>query len=132
MDTQAHRPTGFILLVIGVFLGIVAWVDKTMLDKDRWPLTVAAAVFGICGLQLAVAAKGRWTYVFEGVIFALFSYLGFVGALPDRALSGGLPLIPTTWNQSFGHILFGVGALITAACAIYYFRKATKSEKRLP
>jgi hypothetical protein len=129
MDTQTHRPTGFILIVIGVFLVIVAWVDKTMLDKDRWPLSVAAAVFGICGLKLAVAAKGRWNYVFGGVIFALFSYLGFVGALPDRTLSGGLPLIPTMWNQSFGHLLFGVGAIITAACALYCFRKAIKSDK---
>jgi hypothetical protein len=131
MDTQTHRPTGFLLLALGAFLGIVAWVDKTMLDKDRWPMTAAAATFSICGLQLAIAAKGRWPYVFGGVIFTIFSYLGFVGAFSDRPLSGGIPFIPTSWNQSFGHILFGLGALITAACAMYCFRKAIKSEKRL-
>jgi hypothetical protein len=57
--------------------------------------------------------------------------LGFFAAFgPGRVEGDDIPFLPEAWNQGLGRIAFGVGACITAALSLWFFRRTVKPCKK--
>jgi hypothetical protein len=91
-------------------------------------MVVCGVAFSLAGLQVLTGAKGRSSSLIAGTIFALLSVLGLYAAFSDQRIGGGIPFIPDAWNQAFGHGLFGLGAVFTAAAAVYCYIKAARRD----
>jgi hypothetical protein len=94
--------------------------------NQDWLPMVVAAIFALAGLQLVTAIKGRLSALMGGLVCGGLSSLGFYVTFSHEQLEGGVPFFPTAWNQAIGHTMFGFGALITAAMAIYFLVRAIK------
>ncbi len=86
----------------------------------RWPLLIAAALFGIpavLGLldllfgQALTPARERWVGVIGGFWLALFGGLCLYGAIAADKVRGGLPFVSAEANQLLGRVLFLVMGL---------------------
>lgn len=65
-----------------------------------------------------------------GLICAALSVLGFYAAFGEAGPSGGIPLIPASWNQAIGRAVFAVGGLITGALALYAFYECLQPARK--
>lgn len=115
---------------LGLFIASLPWIGKKIPPSHLWIVFAASGVFFIAGLQISFQFKGRASDFIGGLLFACFSAIGFFVAFTDEPLRGGIPFIPASWNQTFGHGLFGFGAVLTGAAAIYAFRRALRSARR--
>jgi len=129
-DLQQRHLMGLLVVGLSALVTFFACSEHKMSTNQKWLLIVVAFIFALAGLQLITAAKGRFSALMAGLVCGGFSGLGFFVAFSRETLQGGIPFIPATWNQNIGHMLFGFGALITAAMAFYFFVRAIKSGKR--
>jgi heme A synthase len=72
-----HRPTGFVVLALAVFLLGIAWKGPSIPNGKRWLIVICALAFIIAALQILTAAKGRVSFFLGGTLLALLSSLGF-------------------------------------------------------
>jgi len=127
-DSENRKLMGYIALACAVFIACAAFLDHKVSGNQRWVMLIASSVFGLAVLQLVTAATGRSSHLLAGFACVGFSALGLFAAFTRDKLRGGIPFIPAPWNQSFGHALFGFGALVSGATAAYFFRRAMRRE----
>jgi len=131
-DIKQRHQAGLICLGVAVLIVLTNLIGKSVPAGNEWLILASAAVFFLCGIQLLTDVKGRISYLLGGTVCVLFAALGFYVAFPNGTVSGGIPLIPASWNQTIGHFLFGCGAVIAAGLAVYFFTKAVKPAESDP
>ena len=124
-----NHSSGFVCLGLGIFIVAAAWIDPSIPVNRMWMMHAAGASFLLAGVQLLTGATGRLSALMAGSVCSLFSLIGFLTAFGHGPVKGGIPFIPQSWNQTIGHGIFGVGAICTAAAAVWFFWKAIKSGK---
>ena len=90
---------------------------------------IAGSVFVVAGLLILMKAQGRIKALMVAVVCVGMSALGVFTTVSTDALEGGIPFIPAAWNQAFGRGLFGFGALLAAAIALWCLYRAAKPAK---
>lgn len=65
-----------------------------------------------------------------GLICAGLAAMGLYVALGGGSLQGGIPFVPAGWNQAMGRVVMGLGALVTAALAVWAFADAARILRR--
>jgi hypothetical protein len=128
-ESRQRRWIGWLLVGLAGLIVYFAFTDPKVYTQQRWLMILAAGIFSLVGLQLITAAKGRLSALMGGLVCAGLSSLGFVAAFSHKPLQGGIPFIPAAWNQMLGHGLFGSGAVLTAAMALFFFVRAIKPGK---
>ncbi len=128
---RRNRLAGYFCLALAAVIIVSAWMDPSVQPQRVWLMVAAAAVFFVAGIQLMTGVKGRFSGVLAAISCTILSAVGFSVAFTSEPVEVGLPLIPAAWNQDVGHVLFGIGALITAATAIYFFVTAFRPGKRI-
>jgi hypothetical protein len=123
-DAAHSKRMGYVALACAAFVAGAALASHTVTGSRRLAVLIAAAVFALAGLQLVTSATGRRSQLLGGLACAGLAALGLFAAFTPDTVSGGLPFIPESWNQAAGHALFGFGALLTGAMAVYFFRRA--------
>ena len=117
---------GVIAMSAAGVIAFLAWHDPHVASRQRQLMGLVAVIFALGGLQLVTQATGRWSAVMGGVVCAGLSTLGCHVVFFGGPLGGGIPLLPDAWNQVFGKALFGVGIVLTAAMASWFFSRAIK------
>src|ERR1043166_1336533 len=125
-DSGNRRLMGCVCLACAVFISCAALLDHKVTGNQRRLMLIASSIFGLAGLPLLTAATGRFSAMLAGLACLGFSFLALFAAFTHDKLSGGLPFIPEGWNRMLGYALFGFGALITGAMAIYFFVRAMR------
>jgi len=124
-DNQQRRNMGMVAIGAAGVIAYLACHDPKALQQ-RQLMIVGAVIFALGGVQLVTNAQGRWSALMGGVVCAGMSALGFYVAFFGGQLRGGIPFIPDAWNQTFGKVLFGFGACLTAAMALWFFYRVIK------
>jgi hypothetical protein len=119
------KVMGAVFLAFAVAIAFAPFPELAASGR-RWMALVIAGVFALAGLQILIAAKGRLGAFLGGLVCLGLCSIGTSIAFGPDKLGGGIPLIPKTWNQTFGHVLFGAGALMTGAIAVWFFAKALR------
>ena len=101
----------------------------TVSTSERVQVLIAGSVFVVAGLLILTKAHGRIKALMVGVVCVGMSALGVFTTFSAGALEGGIPFIPSAWNQAFGRGLFGFGALLAATIALWCFYRAAKPAK---
>ena len=118
---------GLFLVSWAGLLVFLAYTEHERFANQAWLLMVGAVTIALAGLQLITAVKGRLSALMGGLVCAGLSCLGFCAAFTHEQLRGSLiPFLPAAWDQAIGHVMFGFGALIPAAMALYLFVRAIK------
>lgn len=125
---KPHRLWGVLFLALGGFVALMP-VLRPEAVPVAWAVVVAGVVFGLAGVSLLTEPKGRAANLLAGLVLAGLSSLGFFAAFGPGPIEGGIPLIPTAWNQALGRGLFLGGAILTAAFALWVFYRAAKPPK---
>ena len=95
-------------------------------SSERVQVLIAGSMFVVAGLLILTQVRGRIRTLMVGVVCVGMSALGVFTTFSKGALEGGIPFIPASWNQAFGRGLFGFGALLTAAIALWCFSRVAK------
>ena len=97
----------------------------------RWVLAAAGGVFLLGGCMALVQAHKRLLDLLAGVLLSIFCALGVWAALfaPAEGFSGGLFFLSHETNVKIGRCMFGFGAMLTFACALYAFRLASRGRR---
>ena len=129
-DSQQSRLMGLGLVVVGGIIASYATNHPMAHAGDpKWLAYAGAGIFAVVGLQLLIGAKGRLSFLLGGLVCAALSAMGVCVAFSKGAVSGGIPFLPSAWNQRFGHVMFGLGGLLTGAMALYFFVRVIKGDK---
>jgi len=139
-----RRPAklwGWLCLVMGVMLILAAggWIpaEQTPQQAPTIVLLITAVVIIIAGCMLLLDARQPLNDLLAALLLAGMGLIDAWAALfaPPGSISGGLPLLSSQANHTLGRLVFGLGALITWALAIYALRlyrkgKALNSQNR--
>ena len=128
----SDRPsslTGVLIILAGLVPMAVAVrllpADPAAIHAPRWVLFLCGFAFVTAGIMIIGGTK---PWLGDLCAMILFLMLGAVGAWVAMfgtagAFSGGVPLLPTAWNRVLARFLFGGGALILFALALYTGRR---------
>jgi len=127
MKTERHPVAGILLLALAAFVVYIAFAEHSLSAEKYLLLLAVAAILFLSGIQLLLAVTGRFSYLLGGCVLAIFSCCGFFIAISGGTVQGGLPFLPTAWNQLLGHIMFGIGGIITGFGAFLFFKRGMRS-----
>ncbi len=120
----------FGILFMASGIGVTVAVLTRPHSEPTWPVVVAGLLFVLAGLTLVTNIKGRPAALLGCLIMAGLASLGFFAAFGPGDVGGGIPFLPSAWNQRLGRIAFGAGACLTAVCALLAFYQAVKPDKK--
>lgn len=139
MTAPAARAIASLCVIAGCFLiatalGFLSPTSHSM-QAPRAVVVIAGLVFWlVAGSLLFGAARPALNAALGGSVLALFAIIGTWAAIfgAGDTLRGGLPFVSATTNQWTARMLFGGGAVICAAFAIYAFRSASRLSRHHP
>jgi hypothetical protein len=129
-DVKHSLWIGLAVALMGVAVALLV-----VFRGGQWPLLVVGGVFFLAGVQLVrtaispASASGFLSYLTAALVCAGFASLGAWIALSGPKLEGGLPGLPYAWNQSLGRALFGLGVLLCAGMAVWFFLRGVRARK---
>ncbi len=126
---KRSRLFGIITIAVAAFI-LIEYFMSHRPNSERWVLLPASGVFFLAGLSLLVAVKGKWADFLGALILSGLSTLGFYAAFGSGEIAGGIPFIPSAWNQGIGKIAFAFGACIVGAVAIWSFGRAIRPRRQ--
>ena len=120
------------LSLCAFFVGVFLYLSPESKDyRNRWMILAVGAMMGSIGLKLIAdefrrripAELGRAiTALCLTVIFFTFGYIPLAAALKHpEGISGGLPLLPSSWNQAVGRWVFLCVGVLSISAAVISF-----------
>ena len=117
------------LVYAGVSLGIIQ-VDSSTTHAPMTVLFLVAVVLSIGGVMMIAGRDSRLNELLAAVLLlgmsSIGSWVAIFGSIDG--ISGGLAFLPSELNVGLGRVLFGLGALLCLAMAVYALRRALKSK----
>lgn len=103
--------------------------DPGQLHAPRWVVAVAGSIFVVLGLYLPFSGSKFSNNLFGALICLSFAAIGGWVALyaEPGSITGGIPFAPKGLNHLLGRGMFGFGALISLAMAVYALRLAARA-----
>lgn len=137
LSTRARIGYGVACIALGCYpiaLGLGIVEADSGLAAPPWVVVSAGLAFIIAGSMILFAHNSRANDLFAGILLLLFCATGIwvAGFSSDQGFSGGLPFVSRETNIMIGRWLFGLGALISFAMAVYALRRATSVSARSP
>ncbi len=110
---------------IGISLGVIP-VDPAKIHAPMWVIGMMGGLFWLAGASMMLKAKPRINNFLGALMFSIFGITGGWVALKGESsqFGGGIPFLSHAANEGFSRWLFGGGALICLAVAVYAFKKA--------
>ena len=122
---------GWGMIIIGLLVVLIAAeVVPSQGGAPQWVVAVSGIVFVIAGIMILRGRQSRHNSLLAAILLMGFAVLGVWAVFaPAEGMSGGIPFLPRTANVVLGRWMFGTGALISAALAIYAFREFLRAPK---
>ena len=132
-DSRTSRPPaflGWLMLLLGLYLLLAAVgvlpMDPQDVHAPYWVIGLCGFIVVLGGLMILLGHRARLNDAFA----ALFCYSGaavgvWVALFSDpQQIAGGVPFLSREANAALGRVVFGFGAVISLAIAIYATRRA--------
>lgn len=118
------------MLLLGLYpltaaLGILP-IDPRDVHAPGWVLALCGLVFIVGGLMILLGHRARLNDALAAVFCYSAAAMGAWVALfgPADQITGGLPFLSRAANVALGRAVFGSGAVLSLAIAIYATRRA--------
>jgi hypothetical protein len=108
---------GILALAVGIGCSLPGFLRHGP-PAERALVFVFAGIFALAGLQILTDAKGRAGRLIGSIIVAGLSVMSFTAAFGPGRISGGVPLLPSQWNQHIGKLAFGFFGVIAGMIAL--------------
>jgi hypothetical protein len=128
LTPKSYLPGGIVFCAFPAIALLVLHLEQTSLSM---PLPILFALFFLQGIRVIIWSLFKLD--FDGAVswgvdalgaagFAVFAF--WIAAHENEGWSGGLPLIPGSWNQDLARTLFACGGLLGVLFAVRCLRKA--------
>jgi len=132
-DSRTSRPPvylGWLMVFLGLYpllasAGVLP-LNPQDVHAPRWVLALCGFIFLLGGLMMLLGHRAR----VNDALAALFCYSAaavgvWVALFGDASqMSGGIPFLPREANVVLGRAVFGFGAVISLAVAVYATRRS--------
>ncbi len=111
--------------LIGISSGLIP-IEPSKIHTPLWVIGMAGGLFWLAALALLAQNRPRVNnFLGALMLFGFAGIGGWVAVLGESGqLGGGMPMLSHQTNISFARWLFGGGALICLALAVYALKKA--------
>jgi hypothetical protein len=111
--------------LVGISCGVIP-IEPTKIHAPMWLIAMMGLLFWLAGASMLLQDKPRLNAFLAALMFALFGVIGGWVALKGESsqFGGGFPFISHATNEAFARWLFGGGAIICFAVAVYALKKA--------
>ncbi len=136
LTPRTYLLGGIILCAFPVMVLLAMHVEQRSLPM---PFPILLALFFLHGFRVVIWSlfrldfDGALSWVIDAAGAAGFAVFAFWIAVHEKeGWTGGLALIPDSWNQNFARILFACGGLLGVLFAVRCLRKAFRRHRNRP
>lgn len=125
---KSHPVIGWLCVCIGtgillIALGLIP-VDPATVHAPYSVLGLCGVVFFLAGVMILLGENSKYNSLGASVMLICFAIIGGWATVfaSTEGMRGGLPFLSDGINVLLGKSLFGFGALVCAALAVYAFK----------
>jgi hypothetical protein len=133
-QATGHRLAALLCLICGIVpIGIAFGVIPARPGSIRAPLFIVALaglLFWFAAASLLFGStRPRLNSLLGAMLFALFATIGgWVSVFGTGiAFRGGVSVVSSDANEWMARVIFGLGALVCAACSLYALKRAIRT-----
>jgi ABC-type transport system involved in multi-copper enzyme maturation permease subunit len=133
-QATGHRLAAVLCLICGVVpIGIAFGVIPARPESIRAPLFIVALaglLFWFAAASLLFGStRPRLNSLLGAILFALFATIGGWVSVSGSSIAfgGGIAVVANDANEWIARAIFGLGALVCAACSLYALRRAIRT-----
>ena len=129
LKVKAHPFWGWVCIGVGLFPILVVTgvldIEQTEPNAPTWVVIITGMVFVLAGMMILAGQHSRFTAWSAVLLCTCFGVVGAWVSLasPGEGFSGGIPFASQSFNIVLARWMFGIGALISFAMAVYAFRQ---------